>query len=146
MTHLILHYFGFSFFLLVVAFAAAGITDLYAFSIGDPNRHDQPRGGRIASSLGMWLFVRYKQYDATTLQLREAKERAAKNRHQLQEARMFTRANPFKMAGVCPRCCNVWVTLLVAVPVAFVLSYPWWSVIIIVGLSNLLFSLVAKWR
>lgn len=122
--------------MVVCAFACAGFTALYVFSLGDPHLDGPVKRGRILSHVGIWLEHRYQVYERATLEIRSAKELAAKNERQLLRARMYTRANPYKMAGVCPRCCNVWIAALFFVGLHFVVGYSMWWLPVFIGLAN----------
>lgn len=141
-----MHALGFALMLCLCGIAAASLTDLYSFSLGDPHKPGEPKGGRILSHLGIFLNARFMEFEQTTGELQAAKLRAATDEKSVLLARSFTRVNPYKMVGVCQRCTNLWVTLGVFVGIHAVSGYSWWWFPIILGISNAALSKIAGWR
>ncbi len=132
--------------LVLGALAAAGFTDLFSFSIGDPGRYDEAKPGRILSRYGMWLDQRFQDFEAVTRELKASKVRVAQTEKALRLARAWDRVNPYKVLGVCPRCANVWVSALVFVWLALFAGLSWWWLAPFLGLSGVALGLVEKLR
>lgn len=120
---------------IVYTFAAAGLTMLYHFALGDPAVHEKPKGGRALSWLGKRLDAGAQEYEMITRELRASKERIATTPKQLKRARAFDRANPYKVAGVCPDCLNPWVTCAMVGAFLWSVSAPWWWLLLALGLG-----------
>lgn len=147
--------------LLVSAALCGALADLWSFCIGDPNLHDEPRDGRIASRLGRWLSERFQRFKDDTQRMREQRindaiwangEDADPVSHDdpsVKRAYRFDRVNWWKITGLCPLCTAIWLSIVVMVAHVIVAGLSplwlcWWP--LYAGVTNVALSLAQYLR
>lgn len=148
--------------LLMCALGTGAFTSLWSFCLGDP--HDgRVSSGRILSALGKYLLDRFHEREhiigELKVQVHSRKYAIAKREWESTHKDAFPKTlaqfrspvfepiNWWKSTGVCPRCFNVWLTLVsFAVVMALWPLTPWWLFAIVpyLGFSNLALGLALR--
>lgn len=107
-------------FIIFIGFISACTTDFYDFCIGEPHM-GEVASGRILSRLGYYLLERYEAHE-----LSERKRLSRLLEYDIQKRKKL---NWYKMLGVCPICCNFWISGLVGLLSCFLFSMPYWLIL-----------------
>lgn len=123
-----------------LSYSSAALSYLYDFCIGEPHGTSVNKG-RIFSFIGVFIRSKFDNFEAETEKIRDNTKRSLiESGYEIgaamEEADKFYRVNPWKAAGVCPICFNVWCSIIICVPSIFAFDIPWYLFLPITAVAN----------